>query len=302
MGKRTLIMGILNVTPDSFSDGGQYANAEAAIAHGLELLDAGADLLDIGGESTRPGVLTSSPEFAGAVGIQQEIDRILPVLEGLRRARPSAVLSVDTYKSEVAEAAVAAGAEIVNDVSGFTWDPSMAPALARLGCGAILMHTRGRPHEWQSQLPASDIVSLVLDELSLRAQHALHHGMARQAIVLDPGFGFGKNFPENYLLLARFPAFHSLGYPLMAALSRKGFLGQPVQRRLAELDGGEPLAAIASRGAQNTLASVPPAARDTATLAAVVATALSGAHIVRVHNVRPTLEALAIADAIQTAK
>lgn len=307
LGKRTLLMGILNVTPDSFSDGGKYDSTAAAVAHGLELLDAGADILDIGGESTRPGVLTSSLDFSGTVSIQQELDRVLPVVEGLRRERPAAILSVDTYKSEVAEATVKAGVEIVNDVSGFTWDHSMAPALARLGCGAILMHTRGRPHEWQSQLPSSDIVSLVLDELSLRTQHALHHGVSRQAIVLDPGFGFGKNFQENYLLLSRFPALHSLGYPVMAALSRKGFLGAALQQRLAQLKDGEPQPAATARGArprttESAITTMPPAARDNATLAATVAAALAGAHIVRVHNVRPALEALAIVDAIVAAK
>ena len=305
LGERTLVMGILNVTPDSFSDGGLYHSADAAIAHGLALLDEGADILDIGGESTRPGTPTEAasagshaPALAGAVSAQQEMERILPVIEAIRRQRPSAVLSIDTYKAQVAEAAIRAGTEIVNDVSGFTWDAAMASTIARLGCAAILMHTRGLPHEWRSQPAAPDIVSLVREELRAGAARALDHGISRRALVLDPGFGFGKNFDENYPLLARFSELHSLGYPLLAAVSRKSFLGRTVYQRLAQIgDQVEP-----SPLAADSSATVPPAARDTATLAATVAAALAGAHIVRVHAVRQAVEALAIADAILAAQ
>lgn len=284
-------MGVLNVTPDSFSDGGRYLDPEAAIAHGLALLDEGADILDIGGESTRPGAATArshAPALAGAVSAQQELDRVLPVIETIRRQRPDVILSVDTYKATVARHALQAGAEIVNDVSGFTWDAAMAATIAAHPCGAILMHVRGLPHQWRTLPPVPDIVSLVLDELRPRLSTALAAGIPRDAIVCDPGFGFGKSFDENYPLLARFAEFHALGFPLLAALSRKSFLGRTISARLSELP-----AAL-----QSAEVEVGPTARDTATLTATVAAALAGAHIVRVHAVRPTIEALAIADAI----
>jgi dihydropteroate synthase len=301
LGERTLVMGILNVTPDSFSDGGRYLDLHAAIDHGHALLDEGADILDIGGESTRPGALIASPLASGspeaggvrAVSAQQEFDRILPVLEALRRERPEAILSIDTYKSTVAHAALNAGADIVNDVSGLTWDPDMASVIANHRCGLILMHTRGLPSEWHSLPPLPDPVPLVLDELRARAAAALAAGIARQSIVLDPGFGFGKRLDENYPLLARFAELHTLGFPLLAAVSRKGFLAHTLAEALAK--SRAQLAPPVS-----PLPSAAPSSpdRDTATLAACVAAALAGAHLVRVHEVRPAVEALAIADAI----
>jgi dihydropteroate synthase len=315
LGERTLIMGVLNVTPDSFSDGGRFLSPQAAIAHGLELLDEGANILDIGGESTRPGVSTASgqaPSLAGAVSAQEEIDRVLPILQAIRQQRPQAVLSIDTYKSTVAHCALEAGAEIVNDVSGFTWDSAMAATIAANPCGSILMHVRGLPHQWRTLPPAPDIVSLVSQELCDRVSAALDAGIVRGSIVLDPGFGFGKNFDENYPLLTRFAEFHSLGFPLLAAVSRKSFLGRTVAARLSEIAGAPHLLAGAPHLPQSAdvgLPSdraksipIPPAARDTATLAATVAAALAGAHIVRVHAVRPAVEALAVADAILRAE
>jgi dihydropteroate synthase len=294
LGERTLIMGVLNVTPDSFSDGGRYFDPPAAIAHGLALLDQGADILDIGGESTRPGTPIDSPL---AVSAQQEIDRVLPVLEAIRRERPLAILSIDTYKSIVARCAVEAGAEIVNDVSGLTWDPAMCATLASLRCGVVLMHVRGRPHQWSSLPPAPDVVPLVREELGARAAAALHAGIARQTLVLDPGFGFGKRLDENYPLLARFAELRSLGFPLLAAVSRKSFLAHTLAARLAQFaaPSGHPVP-------PQEPTPVPPADRDIVTLAATVAAALAGAHIVRVHAVRPAVEALAIADAILQAQ
>jgi dihydropteroate synthase len=283
-------MGVLNVTPDSFSDGGRYLSPDAAIAHGIALLDEGADILDIGGESTRPGTPIETgqrPSPPGAVSADEELVRVLPVIEAIKRERPSAVLSIDTYKARVARIAIDSGVEIVNDVSGFTWDPDMAETIAQRPCGAILMHTRGLPDEWRTQLPAADVVSLVREELRARLSDALDRGIARRAIVIDPGFGFGKSFDENYQLLARFADFHILGCPLLAAVSRKGFLGQTLAARLSSLEAKSAL---------------PPIARENATLAASVAAALAGAHIVRVHAVRPAVEALAIADAILRAK
>ena len=185
LGRRTLIMGVLNTTPDSFSDGGKWAEAEAAIAHGLEMLDEGADLLDLGGESTQPN---STP-----IPVEEEQARVMPVLRGILRARPDAVLSIDTFHAETAQMALDAGAEIVNDVSGFLWDPGMAAVCAAAGCGVVLTHTRGRPQEWRS-LPAlaqDKVVPLVKNELALRAAAAVSAGVSRESIVLDPGFGFG---------------------------------------------------------------------------------------------------------------
>jgi dihydropteroate synthase len=305
LGDRTLVMGVLNVTPDSFSDGGLYLNPQSAIEHGLELLEEGADILDVGGESTRPGVLTAmsdAPALAGAVSAEDELDRVLPVILAIKRERPNSILSIDTYKSVVARAALDAGVEIVNDVSGFTWDTAMSRTIAERPCGAILMHVRGRPHEWSTQPPVPDIVSLVREELRARLSDALDSGIHRQSIVLDPGFGFGKNLGENYPLLAHFAAFEPLGFPLMAALSRKGFLGHSVSVRLTELADAA-AAKVGSSGFPGMPRPIqlPPAARDNATLAAVVAAALGGAHIVRVHSVRPAVEALAVADAILTA-
>jgi len=288
LGERTLVMGVLNVTPDSFSDGGQFFSPGSAIAHGLALLDEGADILDIGGESTRPGTPVEaghSPSLAGVVSADEELARVLPVIEAIKRERPSAILSIDTYKARVARLAIDAGVEIVNDVSGFTWDADMADTIAQRPCGAILMHTRGLPHEWRTQPPAEDIVSLVRDELRARLSDTLDHGISRRAIVLDPGFGFGKNLDENYPLLAHLADFHLFGFPLLVAVSRKGFLAHTVSTRLAELE-------------LNTNPPLPAAARENATLAAIVAAALGGAHIVRVHTVRPAVEALSIADAI----
>jgi dihydropteroate synthase len=298
LGERTLVMGVLNVTPDSFSDGGRYFDLPAAIAHGLELLDEGADILDIGGESTRPGTPIDSPVAdvrAGAVSAQQELDRVLPVLEGIRRERPSAILSIDTYKSVVARAALEAGAEIVNDVSGLAWDAAMAATLATLPCGVVLMHTRGIPAEWAALPPLPDPVPLVLSELRARADAALGAGIARSSIVLDPGFGFGKRGDENYALLARLAELHALGFPLLAGLSRKSFLARTREARLAHLNAFPP-------GAPAAAAHRDASIHDTVTLAALVSAALAGAHIVRVHAVALAVEALAIADAILQAQ
>ena len=199
-------MGVVNVTPDSFSDGGKFLDPGLAIERALQLLDEGADILDIGGESTRPGARIAADEPGGTVATrvavteEEELRRVMPVIEGVLRARPGAVVSVDTYKSGVARAAVAAGAEIVNDVSAFQWDPEMACTCAELQCGVVLMHTRGQPHQWRDLPGEVDIVARVVHELANRVQVAFERGVRRERIVLDPGFGFGKNFEENYPL------------------------------------------------------------------------------------------------------
>ncbi len=270
-------MGVVNVTPDSFSDGGLYFDRDRAIAHALRLLDEGADLLDIGGESTRPG--TPVADHA-AVTEEEELRRILPVIEGVRRARPDAVLSVDTYKAEVARRAVQAGAEIVNDVSAGRWDALMLPTLADLNCGVVLMHMRGRPEEWRTLPPVDNLPALVRCELSLFVAVALHAGVERHQIALDPGFGFGKNFEENFPLLARFGELGGLGYPLVAGTSRKGFIGRALAR-----DGED----------------AHPQERVYGSVAAMTASILAGAHIVRVHDVAAARDAARVADAVLAA-
>jgi len=279
LGRRTLVMGVINVTPDSFSDGGLCFPPQRAVEHALRLLDEGADILDVGGESTRPG--------AAAVSAAEEMSRVLPVIEGVLGARPQAVLSIDTYKSSVALAALNAGAEIVNDVSGFTWDPAMRSCLAGLDCGAVLMHTRGRPEEWRTLPPLASPVEVVRRELEQLAQAAVAAGIARERLVLDPGLGFGKAFDENYPLLAHLEEFAAFGFPLLVGPSRKSFLGRTLGARFAQ-PGTLP-------------ADAPASERLSASLAAVAAGVLHGAHIVRVHDVRPAVDAVAVADAILNA-
>ena len=265
-----MLMGVLNTTPDSFSDGGSFATPAHAIERALAMFDEGADIVDIGGESTRPG--KHAP-----LSTKEEVKRVLPVLQGIFRHRPGSILSVDTYHSETAGVALSAGVEIINDVSGFLWDGAMAKVCAAAGCGVVLTHTRGRPEEWSTQ-PAIDPTQ-VRQELNSRLNDALRAGLERGQIVLDPGFGFGKIFDQNYALLAGFDQFTSLGQPVLAGLSRKAFLG----RTLAPLFAGKP---------------APVDHRGNASLAAATAAILAGAHLVRVHDVRATREASAIADAI----
>lgn len=278
LGPRTLVVAVLNMTPDSFSDGGrrsQYPRTAAADA--LRMFEEGADIVDIGGESTRPG---KHPE----VSADEEQSRVLPVIEAILTLRPDALLSIDTYKATTATAAVEAGVEIVNDVSGLTWDPEMPPACARLSCGLALMHTRGRSSEWRTLPPlASDkVVPLVKTGLEQSLKTALDAGIDPSRIVIDPGYGFGKSNDENYPLLAGQHQLQALGRPILVGASRKSFLG----RTLAPLYNGQ---------------SAPANQRGNATLAATVAAILAGAHIVRVHDVRPAVEAARIADAILAA-
>jgi dihydropteroate synthase len=282
LGTRTLIMGVVNVTPDSFSDGGMFFGPENAIAHALRLLEEGAGILDLGGESTRPGSHAGGGQ--PAVSADEEQARILPVIEGILNTAPNAVISVDTYKASTARAVLAAGAEIINDISGLAWDPDMATACAQFNPGMVLMHTRGRPEEWrtQQQLAPAAVLAMVRDGLAASLSLAHHAGIRRESIVLDPGYGFGKRFGENFSLLKRQPDLLSLGYPLLAGISRKSFLGHT----LAPLFGG---------------AAAPVDARENASLAAMVAAILHGASIVRVHNVRPAVEAARIADALLAA-
>jgi dihydropteroate synthase len=292
LGKRTLIMGIVNVTPDSFSDGGLYLESDRAFEHALELLDQGADIVDIGGESTRPGSptlisrassakeknpkLDTASQVANApVSEAEELDRVLPVIAALKRARPESLISIDTYKAAVARAAVEAGAVIVNDVSGFRWDPEMIKTLSKLSSGAVLMHMRGRPDEWRRLEPLADPVLVVKRELSEWANEAVRLGIKRDRLVLDPGLGFGKNFEQNYPLLKRLDELHSLRFPLLLGISRKSFVG----RTLAK-DGRD----------------APVDQRLMGTVAAETAAILKGVHIIRTHDVQASADAARMAD------
>jgi dihydropteroate synthase len=292
LGPRTLVMGILNVTPDSFSDGGQFLAPAAALAHAFKLLDDGADLLDLGGESTRPGAHPITPA--------KEQARVLPILRQLLAARPSAIVSIDTYHAETARLAIEAGAEIVNDVSGHLWDPAMSATCASLRCGAVLTHTRGRPQQWRNLPPLapSDVVPLVLGELQARAQAALAAGIAHNAIVLDPGFGFGKRLDENFPLLAHLDQVHSLGFPILAGLSRKSFL-RATPGDAGSTDSGTPgqTASPSEVGMQNQHNHHD----DHPTTAANTAAILAGAHMLRVHNIPAARAAAAIADRLLAA-
>lgn len=273
LGARTLVMGILNITPDSFSDGGKFLSRDHAVGHALQMFDDGADILDIGGESTRPG----SNVVESGVPAGEELRRIMPVIQDILLERPDVVLSVDTYKADVARAAVAAGVQIVNDVSALRWDPQMARTVAELQCGIVLMHTRGRPEEWRTLPPSSDIVAEVKTDFMQWIKNAITAGIAKERMVLDPGFGFGKKFEGNYPLLAGLAKLHELGFPLLAGTSRKSFIGRTLAR-----DGKDR----------------PPEERLFGTLATVTAAVFQGAHIVRVHDVRPAVDAVKVADEI----
>ncbi len=282
LGRRTLVMGVVNITPDSFSDGGSFLDSEAAVVRCMRCLDEGADMVDLGAESTRPGSRAGHAD--ALVSSDEEQARLLPVLEGVLKALPHAVLSADTYKASTARAALLAGAEIVNDVSGFTWDQGIAQVCAGFGAGVVLSHTRGLPDAWrtQPQLAPDALLATVRDRLNASLAAAQAAGIALDQIVLDPGYGFGKRFSENYVLLNRQAELLSLGKPLLACLSRKSFLGHT----LAPLFAGN---------------DAPVDARENASLAAMTAAILNGASIVRVHQVRPAVEAARVADAILAA-
>jgi dihydropteroate synthase len=256
------VMGIVNVTPDSFSDGGKFASTKAAIAHGLQLVAQGADILDVGGESTRPG--------APPVPLTEELQRVIPVIEGLADA--GVPVSVDTYKPQVMRAAIAAGAALVNDVWALQ-EPGALEAVADSTAGVCLMHMRGTPQTMQADPYYDDVVAEVSRFLQSRAEAAEAAGIARECIVLDPGFGFGKRSVHNIALLRELPALCALGYPVLAGLSRKSVLGQITGSSVEE--------------------------RLPASVAAAVVAALKGAKILRVHDVKATVDALNVVSAVQ---
>ena len=272
LGERTLLMGVLNVTPDSFSDGGKYLDSEAAVAHALEIERDGADILDIGGESTRPG--------AAPVTVEEELRRILPVFQGLRN-KLRIPISVDTRRSDVAEAALAAGAEIINDVSALRMDPRMAEVACRARSPLILMHMRGTPQTMQRGPFARDVIRDVTAGLRGAAARARRAGVRKTQLLLDPGIGFGKKHEQNFEILARLPEFARLGCPIVIGTSRKAFLGKALAR-----PGEKP---------------APPEERTLGTAATVTASILGGAHIVRVHDVAAMVRVVRVADSVVSA-
>jgi dihydropteroate synthase len=269
LGEHTLVMGVLNVTPDSFSDGGLFFEVDAAVARALELEHAGADIIDIGGESTRPG--------SQSVSAEDELRRILPVLEMLR-GKIKIPISVDTSKSEVAEAAVAAGAEILNDVTGLRNDPRIAEVARRRKLPLILMHMRGEPRTMQKGPFAKDVVRDVVAGLRRSIALARRAGLAKSQIIIDPGIGFGKSYSQNFELLARLSELAKLGFPILIGTSRKSFIGRALE--------GSPSA------------GTPESTRIWGTAATVAASILQGAHIVRVHNVAEMAEVARVADVL----
>lgn len=264
-GRRTLVMGILNITPDSFSDGGRYFSPTAALAGARLLLEEGADILDVGGESTRPG---SEP-----VSAVEEMERVLPVIAALRQ-NFDCPLSVDTWKADVAGEALAAGADIINDISGLSFDERMAGVIARSGAGVVIMHTRGTPRDMQKDPHYKDVTGEVGEWLARQVELALAAGVQREQIVIDPGLGFGKRLEDNYTLLRELGRLGELELPILTGPSRKSFIGR--------------------------ILDLPPADRVEGTAAAVTAAILNGARIVRVHDVRAIRRAALIADAVRS--
>lgn len=256
-------MGIINATPDSFSDGGHFAATDRAIAHGLELVAQGAAILDIGGESTRPG--------ATPVSLEEELKRVMPVIEGLA-ARAGVPISIDTYKPEVMQAAIQAGASIVNDVFALQM-PGALETVAASDAGVCLMHSQGTPQTMQSDPQYLDVVREVADFLQARMTAAIDHGIARERIMLDPGFGFGKRSTHNLALLRQLDILCALGQPVLAGLSRKSVLGQVTGNNVD--------------------------ARLHSSIAAAVIAAMKGARILRVHDVKETVDALKIVSAVE---
>jgi dihydropteroate synthase len=267
LGGRTLVMGVLNVTPDSFSDGGELLDPDAAAEAAVRMAAEGADIIDIGGESTRPG--------AAPLPVGEELRRVVPVLERLRR-RLETPISIDTYKAAVAERACALGAVIVNDISALAYDPGLAPLVARRGAAVVLMHNRGRSSRMYEQAEYRDVAGEIAAELAARAAAARDAGIAAPRIVLDPGLGFAKRAEHSLAALAGLPRLAALGYPLLSGPSRKSFL----------------TAALGDR---------PPADRLWGTAAAVAASVLLGAHIVRVHDVGPMVQVVRTVDALRAA-
>jgi dihydropteroate synthase len=268
LGARTLVMGILNITPDSFADGGRHLDSDAAVEAGVRMTADGADILDVGGESTRPG--------AAPVGEEEELRRVLPVVERLA-ARVRIPISIDTYKARVAREAVAAGAVIINDISGLQYEPALGGVAAETGAALVLMHTRGRSDDMYSRAVYGDVIAEVKAELEEAMGRAAAAGVQREAIILDPGFGFAKRAEHSFAVLACLDALAALDRPILSGPSRKSFL-------------------------KAAIGDVPAAGRDWASAAAVTGSVLAGAHIVRVHDVAAMRDVVRVADLILDAR
>jgi dihydropteroate synthase len=266
LGERTLVMGIINVTPDSFSDGGRLLDPARAVDAGVQMVEEGADVLDVGGESTRPG--------ARPIGADDERRRILPVIEGLA-SRVPVPISVDTYKASIADLALRAGASIVNDISGLRYEPELASVVASHGAAIVLMHTRGRSVDMYQEAVYNDVVDEVLDELRASVAFATGAGIHKQSVLVDPGLGFAKEASHTYEALARLGELGDLGHPVVVGPSRKAFLTRPLGK------------------------DVPAVERDWLSSAAVTAAVLAGAHVVRVHAVRQMSQVARVADEIR---
>ncbi len=262
LGERTRVMGILNVTPDSFSDGGSFVDPGAAVTHALEMVEQGADIIDIGGESTRPG--------AEPVTGKEEIERTVPVIQGIRQ-ESDIPLSIDTTKAEVAAEALSAGADIINDVSAFEADPDMVKVAAQTGAGVVLMHMKGTPRTMQKNPVYDDVVAEVRDYLKQRVEYAEQHGVARDCIAVDPGIGFGKTTEHNLELLRHLPDLCLSGWPLLIGASRKSFIGQITGR-------------------------TNPADRLAGSLGVAAWSVANGTHILRVHDVFDTCDVCRMLD------
>lgn len=262
--RRTILMGIINVTPDSFYDGGRRLDPDRAVADGVGLVEAGADVIDIGGESTRPG--------ARPVSLEEELQRVLPVIRGLRRT-VNVPISIDTYKAQVARAALSEGADIVNDISALRFDPQMAVLVAAEKVPVVLMHMQGTPQTMQTEPCYNNVLREVQDFLTTQVHFAIGAGVERENIIIDPGIGFGKTLDHNLSLLRGLPALAALRQPLLVGTSRKAFIGK--------------------------ILGLEPDERLEGSLAAAIAAVFGGAQIIRVHDVKETFKAIRVADAIR---
>jgi len=262
--RRTVLMGIINVTPDSFYDGGKRLDPDRAAADGMSMVETGADILDIGGESTRPG--------AGVVSTEEELQRVLPVIQRLRR-HVKVPISIDTYKAQVARAALIEGADIVNDISALRFDPQMALLVTAEKVPVVLMHMQGTPQTMQAEPHYKDVLREVQDFLAAQVRFAIEAGVDRENIIIDPGIGFGKTLDHNLTLLRGLPTLASMGQPLLVGASRKTFIG-----KILRLEPDE---------------------RLEGSIAAAIAAVFAGAHIIRVHDVNETRKAIRVADAIR---
>jgi len=257
-------MGILNVTPDSFADGGRYLEAEKAVEHGIEMANQGADIIDVGGESTRP--------YSKKISANEEMDRVLPVIEALSR-ETSIPISIDTYKSEVAREAINCGAAMVNDISALRFDPHMAHVVSQAGVPVVLMHMQGTPETMQVKPSYKDLIGEILDFLQQAVDRSAEAGIREDLVIVDPGIGFGKSFDDNLKIIKELSRFESLGRPILLGTSNKAFIGHVLEKEVHE--------------------------RGTGTMATVACGVLNGAHMVRVHDVAKTVETVKIVDAIK---